>query len=157
MVRVIQLSRSGQASSWLSTKMISQDLRVFAIAQLWGVGRPRAAQSFNAGASALRQSLIGVRHAKCNAFLLARYESAGGALLYRSAHLQQPKNKRFISIIILKNFYLSKINRLYFRCERCVSDSDTLLSLSLNVRAKRKPWRGVLFKGFGVLCTLATA
>ena len=118
---------------------------------------PRAAQSFNAGASALRQSLSRARHAKCSAFCVARYERAGGALLCRSAHLQQPKNKRFISKYYIKSefFYLSKIDRLYFRCERCVSDSDTLLSLSLNVRAKRKSWRGVLFKGFGVLCTHA--
>jgi hypothetical protein len=43
-VFVIQLSWSSQALSWLCTKMIFQDLRVFAIAQLWGVGRPRPTQ-----------------------------------------------------------------------------------------------------------------
>ena len=38
-VCVIQLSRSGQASSWLCTKMILQDLRVLAVAYLWGARR----------------------------------------------------------------------------------------------------------------------
>ena len=38
-----------------------------------------------------------------------------------------------------------------------MSNSDMLLSLFLKVRAKRKHWRGVLSKGFGVLSTLASA
>ena len=77
----------------------------------------------NARASALRQGFFRVRHAKCNAFCWHVMKG----LEERFSVVQRTSSNRrikglFLNIIFKLIFYLSKVNRLYFRCERCMSN-----------------------------------